>query len=192
MSTNKNELENNGFASEEIKETDSERRLSKLMFDLLGSKDLRRYRLQNGSSYLVCRPGWMVLAAQCDKIDHAALKNQWWHAAAQVRGMVYDCCEKIYLTVPVLFYRRGRYGWRAIWPLHLAASMRYGTSSIYEDTVEGSPDAWAKLMRMTLAEQVCPITRSLREQLTDQFYSWGRNEDDDEDEDEDEDDDDPK
>lgn len=72
--------------------------------------------------------------------------------------------------VPVMFYKRGRF-WRAVWPLHFDVTQLHGvTSQSYEDTVESSPDAWAFMMKMALAEMVNPTLRSFRNELTNYFF----------------------
>ncbi|CAG4889805.1 hypothetical protein LMG31841_00899 [Paraburkholderia saeva] len=50
--------------------------------------------------------------------------------------------------MPVLFYRRDRYGWRVVWPLSALLTVQHADQwHDYSMTVESTPEAWAAVVR---------------------------------------------
>jgi hypothetical protein len=155
-------------------ETEAERLISKLLNELLGGKFLPVMRMSDGTSYIEFDPGWTIEFLICAKANRSLIPSRWARVAKRTNHMRRENPTGDLPNVPALFYKLGRDKWRVIWPLHLAAAQQFGfASESYEHTVEGSPDAWASKMRLTLAQMANPTLRAYREALTNPFFSYG-------------------
>ena len=117
-----------------------EREIASLIADLTGWDVRRRVRQHEGDSDLEGVPGWSVEVkrhAQATRADIRAWWNQTERQAASEGSL------------PVLFCRRDRDEWRAVWSL--AAMLSPGDAwSGYAWTVEGSIEAWAAVAASTV------------------------------------------
>ncbi len=114
-----------------------EREVAALLRDLTGWQVARRVRQHDGDSDLDGVPGWSIEVkrhAHATRADIAA----WWRQTAGQAGS----------ALPVLFYRRDRDEWRAVWPLVVQMVEQHAaTWAAYEWTCEGSLAAWAAVAR---------------------------------------------
>jgi Holliday junction resolvase len=116
-----------------------EREIASLVADLTGHDVRRRVRQHDGDSDLEGLPGWSMEVKRYAKAGRALIRQWWVQAVVQAERSG---------AVPVLLYRQDRDEWRAVWPLattltHQQAAMWAG----YEWTTEGSPEAWAAVVR---------------------------------------------
>lgn len=115
-----------------------EREIAAIVRDLTGWDVRRRVRQHDGDSDLEGVPGWSVEVKRRAAAARADIAQWWTQAASQARVG----------EVPVLFFRRDRDQWRAVWPLavHLLQQDAEMWRS-YAWTVEGSVEAWAAAAR---------------------------------------------
>ena len=145
---------------------------AKQIRDVLGDSNLRHIRRPNGSSYFKC-DDWIVEVLVSDKVNRTALESHWSCAANLTNRMRAENPSKDISVVPALFYKQAHAPWRVIWPLHLAAAQLQGfTCPTLNKTVEGSPDAWGQIVRLSLSELVSPISRIHRVALTNEFFHY--------------------
>ncbi len=172
MNTHKNERKRSDL-QQTSKETDGERQIAILLVNIGCGGASRRVR-PNGTSYLAADDdGWIIEVMHCAKVNRSMLQRRWEQAAIETNRMHKENPASKYPKVPVLFYKQARAGWRAVWPLHLAAAQQRGsTSACYSDTVEGSPDAWSQVVRLGLSQLTCPGSKWLREELTNRYYHY--------------------
>ncbi|MDR2214626.1 MAG: hypothetical protein LBE59_02155 [Nevskiaceae bacterium] len=120
-----------------------EREIASIVRDLTGWDVRRRVRQHEGDSDLDGVPGWSVEVKRHASAGRADLCQWWRQAEAQARAAG---------LLPVLFYRRDRDEWRAVWPVSTMLSPSAAWSG-YEWTVEGSIEAWAALAANLVASQ---------------------------------------
>lgn len=116
-----------------------ERELARLLADLTGHDVRRRVRQHDGDDDLVGVPGWSIEAKRY-KNAPPALVAQWWAQAVEQ--------SRSTNTLPVLFYRADRAGWRVVWPagLHMTprpSPLRPGIA----DTLTSAPLTWWRMVR---------------------------------------------
>ncbi len=129
-------------------------------------------RMRDGTSYLEFEPGWNIEFFISDSANRSRIESRWVAAAKRTNRMQKENPVSDMPIVPALFYKQGSDEWRVVWPLHLAAAQQHGfTSECYEQTVEGSPEAWASEVRLSLAQMVHPASRFMRESLTNRYFS---------------------
>ena len=117
------------------KGTAGEREIAGIVRDLTGGDVRRRVRQHDGDSDLEGVPGWSVEVKRHATATRGELRKWWAQTVAQAQA------EEL---LPVLFFRRNRDEWRAVWPLEVAGPTEY------EWTAEGSVDAWAMVARETI------------------------------------------
>lgn len=120
----------------------AELEIAAVIRDITGWQIKRRVRQHQGDSDLEGVPGWSVEVKRHATIGRADLDAFWLQA---VRQCNYDGGH-----VPVLFFRRNRDQWRAVWPMAVQMqpdSLRAVQWIGYEWTCEGSIDAWAAVAR---------------------------------------------
>ena len=116
-----------------------EREIAALLADLTGYTVKRRVRNHAGDSDLEGIPGWSVEVKRHKAAGRAEIAG-WWR----------QTCKQATTLLPVLFYRLDRDSWRAVWPVAVSLHVQQACQwSGYEWTVEGSPEAWAAVMRDT-------------------------------------------
>ncbi len=116
-----------------------EREIAGLLADLTGYAVKRRVRQHDGDSDLEGLPGWCVEVKRHARATRGDLTGWWRQAVTQA-----DAAGGI----PVLFFRRDRDDWRAVWPLSVNLTMQ--TAAMwrgYEWTAETSIEAWAAVSR---------------------------------------------
>ena len=111
-----------------------EREIATILRDLTGWQIKRKCRQHPGDSDLEGIPGWSVEVKRHASIDRGDIRRFWVQACRQAQNG----------DTPVLFYRRDRDDWRAVWPS--GDSLR----SDYEWTLEASPAVWAEYARERL------------------------------------------
>jgi len=112
-----------------------EREIAALIRDLTGWEVKRKVRQLDGESDLEGVPHFSVEVKRHAAATRADIRGWWSQAQTQAST------EKL---IPVLFFRRDRDEWRAVWPLGLEADAFW---TGYGFTVEGSVDAWAAVAR---------------------------------------------
>ena len=126
-------------AMQRTKGASGEREIAAIIRDLTGFEVNRRVRNHEGDSDLTGIPGWSVEVKRHKKADRADIAKWWAQTVRQANG-----------ELPVLFFRRDRDIWRAVWPVAAALTSQHAEMwSRYEWTCEGSVDAWAAVMRET-------------------------------------------
>jgi len=125
-----------------------ERELAALVHELTGWNVRRRVRQHEGDSDLEGVPGWSIEVKRHATATRSDIRV--WYEQAQKQSAPERLC-------PVLFYRRDRDEWRAVWPLAVTFHVlrtdvweRYcDLDSSYDWTCEGSVQAWAAVARET-------------------------------------------
>ena len=113
-----------------------EREIAALIRDLTGWDVKRKVRQLDGESDLEGVPHFSIEVKRHATATRADIRG-WWEQARE-QGMA----ER---KVPVLFYRKDRDDWRAVWS---AASMIGGSDwPEYELTIEGAVEVWAAAAR---------------------------------------------
>ncbi len=113
-----------------------EREVAAIVRDLTGWDVRRRVRQHDGDSDLEGVPGWSVEVKNHAKASLANVRG-WWEQAVEQAAPGKQR--------PVLFYKRQRGEWRAVWPLECVRLT--ADPNGYQWTVEGSIDAWACVAR---------------------------------------------
>ncbi|AST27994.1 hypothetical protein [Ralstonia pseudosolanacearum] len=113
-----------------------EREIAALVRDLTGWDVRRRVRQHEGDYDLEGVPGWAVEVKRHASASRSDVRMWWEQAERQAQG------EEL---LPVLFYRRDRDEWRAVWPV--GTVRRADAWRGYGWTVEGSVEAWAVVAR---------------------------------------------
>ena len=106
-----------------------EREIAAIVRDLTGWDVRRRVRQHDGDSDLEGVPGWSVEVKRHATAARGDIRAWWEQARRQANAG----------QVPVLFFRRDRDEWRAVWPID--------ESHGYDYTAEGSIAAWACVAR---------------------------------------------
>lgn len=127
--------------SQRTKGQSGEREVANIIRDLTGWDIRRRVRQHDGDSDLEGVPNW-----SCEVKRHAAAQRgdirRWWEQTVEQAGGK---------ALPVLFYRRDRDEWRAVWPVAVGlVEQKAGMWSAYEWTAEGSVEAWCAVAREKL------------------------------------------
>ncbi len=133
-------------AMQRTKGQTGEREAAALIRDLTGWDVRRRVRQHDGDSDLEGVPGWSVEIKRHASASRADIRAWWAQAVAQAQQS--GC-------LPVLFWRKDRDQWRAVWPV--AVHLGLQTTEMwtgYEWTVEGTPDAWAAVAREISARRI--------------------------------------
>lgn len=124
-------------AMQRNKGSKGEREIAGIIRDITGWDVRRRVRQHDGDSDLVGVPGWSVEVKRHAKADRADIRAWWLQCVEQADGFP-----------PVLFFRRNRDEWRAVWPVAASlVSQSVDMWSDYEWTCEGSVQAWASVAR---------------------------------------------
>jgi Holliday junction resolvase len=121
-----------------------EREIASLLADLTGFEVRRRVRQRDGDSDLEGIPGWCVEVKRHARATRASIRAWWAQAVAQA---------ELAGGTPVLLYRQDRDEWRAVWPLSHTLVGSAGTWTDYSWTVEGTPAAWASVVREAIEPQ---------------------------------------
>lgn len=111
-----------------------EREVAALIRESTGFDCQRRVRQHDGDSDLLGVPGWSIEVKRYGQVGRADIIKWYRQAVEQAKSEG----ER-----PVLFYRRDKDSWRAVWPLRLSEPESWG-SYIY--TVEGTVEAWATVV----------------------------------------------
>jgi Holliday junction resolvase len=120
----------------------AEREVAALLADLTGLQVKRRVRQHDGDSDLEGLPGWCVEVKRHAKAPRASVR-QWWKQATEQAARVG--------AVPVLLYRQDFDAWRAVWPLSVTLTQQSAAMWVdYELTAEGTPEAWAAVLRESM------------------------------------------
>jgi len=112
-----------------------EREIAAIVRDLTGWDVKRRVRQHDGDSDLEGIPNFTPEVKRHATATRADVREWWKQAAEQA------IAEN---RIPVLFYRRDRDEWRAVWPLGVESG---GVFFTYQWTAEGTVDAWAAVAR---------------------------------------------
>lgn len=116
-----------------------EREIAAIVRDVTGWDVKRKVRQLDGESDLEGIPGWSVEVKRHKTATRGEIA-EWW-GQTQSQASMSD-------EFPVLFYRKDRDEWRAVWPLVLLIGIKHGgTWHDYPLTVEGSVDAWSVIAR---------------------------------------------
>lgn len=108
--------------------------VARAISELTGWEVKRRVRQHDGDSDLEGVPGWTVEVKNCATLSIPA----WWRQAVAQAGEA---------SLPVLFYKIPRKGWRALWPM---SAMLAQDEALWTDlafTCDTTIDAWAALAR---------------------------------------------
>lgn len=119
-------------AAQRSKGQRGEREIAGIVRDLTGWDVRRRVRQHDGDSDLEGVPGWAVEVKNHKKASLADVRGWWDQAVSQAKD-----------GRPVLFYKRQRGQWRAVW----AFPWSFSHALDYQWTVEGSIEAWAYVAR---------------------------------------------
>lgn len=114
-----------------------EREIAKIIKDLTGWDVRRRVRQHDGDSDLVGVPGWSVEVKRHKTVTRSDLRN-WWQQT------INQCCDG---EVPVLFYRRDKDEWRAVYTT-IAKDGEVNYKTDYQHTLEASVLHWANFARL--------------------------------------------
>lgn len=116
-----------------------EREIAAIVRDLTGWDVKRKVRQLDGESDLEGVPGWCVEVKRHATATRGEVR-EWW---TQTRDQA--MAEK---SLPVLFYRKDKDEWRAVWPSDsLVGAGCVGDWPAYEWTIEGAVEVWATLAR---------------------------------------------
>jgi hypothetical protein len=126
-------------ATSRTKGQSGERELAGLIRDITGWNAQRRVRQHDGDSDIEGIPGWTVEVKRHKAAARGDIASWWRQATVQASKTG---------GLPVLFFRRDRDTWRAVWP----AAVQLGVQSAdmwsgYGWTVEGSIETWAAVAR---------------------------------------------
>lgn len=127
---------------------DGENEIAGILRDLTGWSIKRRVRQHDGDSDLEGVPGWSVEVKRHATAARGEIRD-WWSQAV-------DQAIKAN-ALPVLFYRRDRDEWRAVWPVDPslgASALRWCN---YRWSVEGSVDAWAAVARENVEQALAAL-----------------------------------
>jgi hypothetical protein len=115
-----------------------EREIAAIIRDLTGWDIKRKVRQREGESDLEGVEGWCIEVKRHKTATRAEIR-EWW-GQAQHQAIIATGDQK-----PVLFYRKDRDDWRAVWQLYPAPA--FSTPDGYIWTVEGSIEAWCDVAR---------------------------------------------
>lgn len=130
-----------------------EREIAAIIRDLTGWDIKRKVRQLDCESDLEGVPGWCCEVKRHKTATRGDIADWWDQTVIQAEAA---------RQMPVLFYRRDRDEWRAVWLLSLDTIP--GTlSSDYVWTVEGSIEAWCDVARGTMPKKVQTVPMSYQE-----------------------------
>ncbi|MDN7965493.1 hypothetical protein QZM92_26290 [Burkholderia multivorans] len=122
-----------------------EREIAAIVRDLTGWTVRRKVRQLDGESDLEGVPGWSVEVKRHATATRAEIRDWWDQAVHQAKAEA---------TLPVLFYRRDRDEWRAVWPAASVLGIEgKGDWPDYAWTVEGTVEAWASCAREVVSHR---------------------------------------
>jgi hypothetical protein len=113
-----------------------ENEIAAIIRDLTGWDIKRKVRQREGESDLEGVEGWCIEVKRHKTATRAEIRG-WWEQAERQAMMA------IGVQKPVLFYRKDRDDWRAVWLLYPGPLDPEG----YHWTVEGSIEAWCDVAR---------------------------------------------
>lgn len=120
-----------------------EREVAALIRELLGLDASRRVRQHEGDSDILGVPGWCIEVKRCERAAPSDLRRWWAQACSQASKND---------ELPALFYRQNLRRWRVIWAAVSAdGSAPKGVWTDFEMAIEGEPEAWAAVVRETMA-----------------------------------------
>lgn len=122
-----------------------EREVAALIRDLTGWPAARRVRQHDGDSDLDGVPGWCAEVKRHKAAARAEIGAWWRQTVAQATQVAATTGSR---ALPVLFFRRDRDEWRAVWPVAVALGVQ--TADMWSDyawTAEGTVQAWAAVAR---------------------------------------------
>lgn len=112
-----------------------EREIATIVSDLTGWEVRRKVRQLDGESDLEGVPGWCVEVKRHATATRGEIAGWWSQAVDQAEAEA---------SIPVLFYRKDRDEWRAVWP----AKVESGDAlTAYEWSVEAGIEVWAYIAR---------------------------------------------
>jgi hypothetical protein len=117
-----------------------EREIAAIIRDLTGWDIKRKVRQREGESDLEGVEGWCIEVKRHKTATRAEIRAWWGQAERQ--AMVATGMQK-----PVLFYRKDRDDWRAVWELYPQEQDTIVLFPAYLWTVEGSIEAWCDVAR---------------------------------------------
>src|SRR5689334_7934749 len=94
-----------------------EREIAAIVRDLTGWEGRRKVRQLDGESDLEGVPGWCVEVKRHATATRGEVREWWCQTREQAEA------EK---AVPVLFYRKDRDEWRAVWPMSCTIGIPHG------------------------------------------------------------------
>ncbi|MFM0044088.1 putative PDDEXK endonuclease [Paraburkholderia sediminicola] len=115
-----------------------EREIASIICDLTGWNVRRKVRQLDGESDLEGVPGWCVEVKRHATATRGDISAWWGQAVTQA------IAEK---AAPVLFYRKNRDEWRAVWALPELGAHGYAW------TVEGCIELWAFVARESVVSK---------------------------------------
>ncbi|QGZ66297.1 putative PDDEXK endonuclease [Paraburkholderia acidisoli] len=116
-----------------------EREIALIVSDLTGWTVRRKVRQLDGESDLEGVPGWCIEVKRHATATRGEVSDWWLQATMQATS------EK---ALPVLFYRKDRDEWRAVWALGQQLGVNTAENWLrYEWAIEGSIAAWAAVAR---------------------------------------------
>jgi hypothetical protein len=116
-----------------------EREIASIVRALTGWEVKRKVRQLDGESDLEGIPGFCVEVKRHATATRGEIRSWWIQTVDQAKA------DK---TLPVLFYRKDKDEWRAVWPSAAVVGAGAGGDwPEYEWTVEGSIEAWATVAR---------------------------------------------
>lgn len=141
-------------AMQRTKGAAGEREIAAIIRDLTGWEVKRCVRNHAGDSDLTGIPGWSVEVKRHKTAGRAEIAAWWRQTRTQATTPRDEASEgKANVCIPVLFFRRDRDDWRAVWPVAVGLKLQRAEQwSGYEWTVEGSVDAWAAVARDAVNE----------------------------------------
>ena len=136
-------------AMQRTKGAAGEREVAAIIRDLTGWEVKRRVRNRAGDSDLTGIPGWSAEVKRHKTAGRAEIAAWWRQTCTQATTPRDKASEgKANVCIPVLFFRRDRDDWRAVWPVAVGLKLQRACQWIdYEWTVEGGIDAWAAVAR---------------------------------------------
>ena len=119
-----------------------ENEIAAIIRDLTGWDIKRKVRQREGESDLEGVEGWCIEVKRHKTATRAEIR-EWWEQAE--RQAIKE------FALPVLFYRKDRDDWRAVWQLYpdriAFAVVSEPIQNSYVWTVDGSVDAWCDVAR---------------------------------------------
>jgi hypothetical protein len=115
-----------------------EREVAAIIRELTGHDVRRRVRQHRSDADLEGLPGWSVEVKRHAATPPGKLGEWWAQTITQARDAQ---------TLPVLFYRADRAGWRCVWPAALHMPDRPTISAVFNDCLVSDPLTWWLMVR---------------------------------------------